>query len=161
MRRCAVAVVLVGALLVPARGVLAAGTTTIHAAIIGLPATEKLGVPFRLRVKITNRGPGTASQIEVEVGVSKLTSAGARPGLIAGGWDNEKRVIASLAPGRSRTLSFKVTIPAQMGSGGTIGDTIFGPGGYYIGPALQVGPNVKLTGAGTNATKANVTLVAG
>ena len=162
MRRCVVAVVSVGALLVLASGVLAAApTTTIHAAIVGLPATEKLGVPFPITFKITNRGPGAATRILVEVGVSKVV--GGRPGLSVGPWENEKRVIASLAPGKSRKFTFKVTIPATMGSGGTIGDTIFGPGGYWIGPELEIGspPGVKLTGAGTNINKANVTLVAG
>ena len=119
-------------------------------------------MPFKLTVKLSNRGPGVAGAIEVEVGVEKLTGIGARPGLIAGAWMNEKRHVARLAAGQSATLTFKVKIAATAGKGGTIGDSIFGPGGYWVGPAVNIGspPGAKWTGAGTKASAANITLAA-
>ena len=160
MSRRALVLVSLAALAALPGGVQAAAPTTVHASL-RLPATATLGVPFKLTVKLTNRGPGVAGAIEVEVGVEKLTGAGARPGLIAGGWMNEKRHIARLAAGQSATVTFKVKIAATLGKGGTIGDTIFGAGGYYVGPAVNIGspPGAKWTGAGTNASSPNITLV--
>ena len=54
-----------------------------------------------------------------------------------------------------------MTIPAA-GKGGTLGDSIIGAGGCWVGPAANVGgpPAAKWIGAGTNASTANMTLAA-
>ena len=160
MSRRALLLVSLAAFALLSDSVQAAAPTTVHTTL-RLPASATLGVPFNLTVKVTNRGPGVAGAIEVEVGVEKVTGPGAHPGLIVGPWMNEKRHIARLAAGQSATLTFKVRIAATLGKGGTIGDTIFGGGGYYVGPGLNIGSpaGAKWTGAGTNASSPNITLV--
>jgi hypothetical protein len=69
----------------------------------------------------------------------------------------EKRHVARLAAGHSATRPFQVGIAVTRGKGETIGDSIFGGGGYCGGPSLNIGspPGAKWTGAGTNASSPN------
>ena len=118
-----------------------------------MPSKASVGTPIRIRTRITNRGPSVARGITVAVGVEKLTGAGADPGLILGG-PVEAR-IAKLGVGKSKTVTLKVTVRAtQHGSG------YFGPGTYNIGPSINLrSPTiVHIRGAGSNVSKANITL---
>jgi hypothetical protein len=51
----------------------------------------------------------------------------------------QEMVVAVLAPGKSRKVSFKVTIAASGGTGTTIADAIFGPGAYRVGSGVMIG----------------------
>jgi hypothetical protein len=124
--------------------------TTLHVSVLSMPSTAALGTPIAIKAKITNRGPSVARGITVTVGVEKLTGAGARPGLILTG-PVEAR-IGKLSVGQSKTVALKVTVPAMAGGG------YFGPGTYNIGPAVNANLIVRITGAGSNVSKANITL---
>jgi hypothetical protein len=62
--------------------------------------------------------------------------------------------IGELAVGKSKTVTLKVTVPATSHRG------YFGAGSYNISPSINVTSpvNVRLTGAGSNVTKPNITL---
>lgn len=126
--------------------------TTLHVSVAGMPRTGSLGTPIRIRAKITDRGPSVVRGITVSVGVEKLTGAGARPGLVFTG-PIEAR-IGELAVGKSKTVTLKVTVPATSHGG------YFGAGSYNLSPAINLTSpvNVRLTGAGSNVTKPNITL---
>jgi hypothetical protein len=119
---------------------------------VGLPSTASPGTPIRISAKITDRGPSVVRRITVSVGVEKLTGAGARPGLILSG-PVEAR-IGKLAVGKSKTVTLKVTVPATSHGG------YFGAGTYNIGPSINASspPAVRISGAGSNVTKPNITL---
>lgn len=127
--------------------------TTLRVTVLRMPSTASVGTPIRIRAKITNRGPSVARGITVSVGVEKLTGAGARPGLILGG-PVEAR-IGKLAVDRSKTVTLKVTVRATPR-----GSAYFGPGTYNIGPSINArSPTiVHIRGAGSNVSKANITL---
>jgi hypothetical protein len=126
--------------------------TTLHVTVLSMPSTSSPGTPIKIRAKITDRGPSVVRGITVSVGVEKLTGAGARPGLILTG-PIEAR-ISELAVGKSKTVTLKVTVPATSHGG------YFGAGTYNIGPAINAGSplNVRISGAGSNVTKPNITL---
>ena len=126
--------------------------TTLHVSVVGMPSTASPGTPIRIRAKITDRGPSVVRHITVSVGVEKLTGAGARPGLILTG-PVEAR-IGTLAVGKSTTVTLKVTVPATSHGG------YFGAGTYDIGPSINASspPTVRISGAGSNVTKPNITL---
>lgn len=117
-----------------------------------LVSAKPSGTPIKIRAKITDRGPSVVRGITVTVGVEKITGAGARPGLILTG-PTEAR-ISELAVGKSKTVTLKVTVPATSHGG------YFGTGTYNIGPAINVRSplNVRISGAGSNVTKPNITL---
>lgn len=139
------------ALSVAAASAAASPRTTLHVSA-GMPSTASLGTPIKIKAKITDRGPSVIRGITVSVGVEKLTGAGARPGLILTG-PIEAR-IGELAVGKSKTVTLKVTVPATSHGG------YFGAGSYNIGPSINVTSpvNIRLTGAGSNVTKPNITL---
>jgi len=146
-------IALAGLALLPAAAASAsASRTTLHVSVSGMPATASLGAPITIRAKITDRGPSVVRGITVEVGVEKITGGGARPGLILTG-PVEAR-IGRLAVGQSKTVKLKVTVPATSTGG------YFGPGTYNIGPALNTSSpaGVRITGVGSNVSKANITL---
>ena len=145
-------IALVALVLFPAAASAAVSQTTLRVSA-KLPSTASAGTPIRIKTKITNRGPSVARGITVAVGVEKLTGAGARPGLILGG-PVEAR-IAKLAVGKSKTVTLKVTVRA-----GPHGTGYFGPGTYNISPSINLrSPTiVHIRGAGSNVSKANITL---
>jgi hypothetical protein len=138
--------------LFPAAASATVSQTTLHVTA-KMPSKASLGTPIRIRTTITNRGPSVARGITVAVGVEKLTGAGARPGLILGG-PVEAR-IATLADGKSKTVTLKVTVRATPH-----GSAYFGPGTYNISPSINLrSPTiVHIRGAGSNVLRANITL---
>lgn len=118
-----------------------------------LPSKAATGTPIRIKTKITNRGPSVARGITIRVGIEKLTGAGARPGLILS-TPVEAR-ISKLGVGQSKTVTLKVTVRS-----GAHGTGYFGPGTYNIGPSINLrSPTiVHIQGAGSNVSKANITL---
>ena len=138
-------------------------STTVHLSVIGMPRTATAGTPFALTVKATDKGPLAASGLTIQIGVSKITGLGAKPGLILGPWMKLTKHIARLAAGQSKTVVFHVLIPrtATKSLIGTLGGAFVGPGGYWVGPSLAVGSpaGAKWTGAGSkNADVVNITL---
>lgn len=137
--------------------------TTVRLAVVGMPKTATAGTPFTLTVKATDTGPLAASGLTIQIGVSKITGLGAKPGLILGPWMKLTKHVAQLAAGQSRTVVFHVLIPrtATKALVGTLGGAFVGPGGYWVGPSLTVRSpaGTKWTGAGTkNADVVNITL---
>jgi hypothetical protein len=126
--------------------------TTLHVTA-KMPSRASVGTPIKIRTTITNRGPSVATGITVAVGVEKLTGTGARPGLILSG-PIEAR-IATLAVGKSATVTLKVTVRATPH-----GSSYFGSGTYNIGPSINLrSPTiVHIRGAGSNVSKGNITL---
>ena len=126
--------------------------TTLHVKVVGMRSTASLGTPIRIRAKITDRGPSVVRHITVSVGVEKLTGVSARPGLILSG-PVEAR-IGKLEVSQSKTVTLTVTVPATPQGG------YFGAGTYNIGPGINASspPNVRISGAGSNVTKPNITL---
>jgi hypothetical protein len=139
-------------MLFPAAASATVSQTTLHVTA-KMPSKASLGTPIRIRTTITNRGPSLARGITVAVGVEKLTGAGARPGLILGG-PVEAR-LATLAVGKSKTATLKVTVRATPH-----GSAYFGPGTYNISPSINLlSPTiVHIRGAGSNVSRANITL---
>jgi hypothetical protein len=127
--------------------------TTLHVSVIGMPSTGPLGTPITIRTQISNRGPAVVRGVTVSVGVEKITGAGARPGLILTG-PIEAR-IGKLPVGKRKTVTLKVTVPATV-----TGSGYFGAGTYNIGPSINASSptDVRITGVGSNVTKANITL---
>ena len=136
----------------PAAASAAATRTTLHVTA-KMPSEASVGALIRIKTKITNRGPSVTRGITVAVGVEKLTGAGARPGLILSGPVQAR--IAKLAVGKSKTVTLKVTV-----RGTPHGSAYFGPGTYNIGPSINLRSptNVRIQGAGSNVTRANITL---
>jgi hypothetical protein len=146
-------IALVVVALFPAAASASVARTTIHVSVLSMPSTASPGTPISIRAKITNRGPSVARGIAVSVGVEKLTGAGARPGLILTG-PVEAR-IGKLAVGKSKTVTLRVAVPATANGSG-----YFGAGTYNIGPSINASspPIVRISGAGSNVSKANITL---
>lgn len=140
-----------------------AAPTTVRLSVVGMPRTATAGTPFTLTVKATDTGPLAAGGLTIQVGVSKITGLGAKPGLILGPWMKLTKHIAQLGAGKSRTVVFHVLIPRTPTKGliGTLGAAFVGPGGYWVGPSLAVRSptGTKWTGAGTkNADVVNISL---
>lgn len=139
-------------LLFPAAATAAVSQTTLHVTA-KMPSRASVGSPIRIRTTITNRGPLVARGVTVSVGVEKLTGAGARPGLTLTGPVQAR--IAKLAVGKSKTMTLTVTVRATPR-----GLSYFGPGTYNIGPSINLRSptTVHIRGAGSNVSKANITL---
>ena len=139
-------------MLFPAAATAAVSQTTLRVTA-KMPSHASAGTPIRIRTTITNRGPVVARGITVAVGVEKLTGAGARPGLIL--TNPVQARIAKLAVGQSKTVTLTVTVRATPH-----GLSYFGPGTYNIGPSINLRSptTVHIRGAGSNVSKANITL---
>jgi len=145
-------IALVAVAWLPAAASASVSETTLHVRVLSMPSTASVGTPIRITAKITNRGPAVVRGITVEVGVEKLTGAGARPGLIL--TEPVEARIGKLAVGKSKTVRLKVTVPATPRGG------YFGAGTYNIGPSINASspPIVRISGAGSNVSKSNITL---
>jgi len=54
--------------------------TTVRLSVVGMPKTAVAGTPSTLKVRATDTGPLAASGLTIQIGVSKITGLGAKPG---------------------------------------------------------------------------------
>lgn len=136
MRRCWIAAATLVCAALPVALAQAAAPTTI-VDVASMPSHVAVNTSFRVRVRLTNRGPEAASAITVTIGLDKLAANGTNPGLYV---TAKKKVrVASLAVGASTTVTLSLSIPLKPRGAGTFGALYFGPGRYDIGGALEIG----------------------